>query len=356
MIDLAATRLPLVPFLPRISRLLATEGGLALMAEPGAGKSTLVPPFLMDEPWLGGRTIMMLEPRRIAAVAVAARIAELLGEPVGRRAGYRVRTAARVGKETRIEVVTEALLTRRIQEDPLLTGVGLVIFDEYHERSIHADLALALALEVRRARRDLALMAMSATLDEAGVAHLLGGQPGRAAPSLHCPGAAHPVRTEYRPIVQSGRWEEAFADGVSRLFDETAGSILAFLPGAGEIRRVGGRLSAALGPRAEVLPLHGTLRLEEQQRVIRPPKPGAARRVILATSIAETSLTVPGISIVADSGWARLSRFHPATGLDRLVTEKLTASSAEQRRGRAAARSGPLRALLVPVRAAPRPA
>ncbi len=335
MIDFSATGLPLVPFLPRISQLLEIHRALALTAEPGAGKSTLVPPFLMDEPWLKGRSILMLEPRRLAAVAVASRIAELLGEPAGRRAGYRVRTTARVGRETRIEVVTEALLTRRIQEDPLLRGVGLVIFDEYHERSIHADLALALALEVRRARPDLALLAMSATLDAAGVADLLGGQPGRPAPSLHCPGTTHPVRTEFRPISAPGRWEEAFADGVGRLFDETEGGILAFLPGAGEIRRVGGRLAAALGQRAEVLPLHGTLRLEEQRRVIQPQTPGAVRRVILATSIAETSLTVPGVSTVADSGWARLSRFHPATGLDRLVTEKLSASSAEQRRGRA---------------------
>jgi ATP-dependent helicase HrpB len=360
MIDFSPTGLPLVPFLPRISQVLRESRVLALTAEPGAGKSTLVPPFLLDEQWLGGRAILMLEPRRLAAVAVAARIAELLGEPVGRRAGYKVRTAARVGQETRIEVVTEALLTRRIQEDPLLEGVGLVIFDEYHERSIHADLALALAVEVRRARPDLALMAMSATLDAGGVAALLGGPAGVPAPSLHCPGTAHSVRTEYRPITGAGRWEDAFADGIARLFDETDGGILAFLPGAGEIRRVGGRLSAALGARADVLPLHGTLRLEEQRRVIEPPQdagtPGGmgrgrpsphpagnfspARRVILATSIAETSLTVPGISTVADSGWARLTRFHPATGLDRLVTEKLSASSAEQRRGRAG-RLGP---------------
>ena len=340
MIDFSATGLPLVPFLPEVSRLLEKDRTLALTAEPGAGKSTLVPPFLMDEAWLGGRSILMLEPRRLAAVSVAARIAELLGEPVGRRAGYRVRTAVRVGAETRIEVVTEALLTRRIQEDPLLQGVGLVIFDEYHERSIHADLALALALEVRAARPDLALLAMSATLDAAGVAVLLGAQRGRPAPSLHCPGTLHPVRTDYRPIGAAGRWEEPFADGVARLFDETEGSILAFLPGAGEIRRVGARLSAALDRRSEVLPLHGTLSLEEQKRVIQPPRPGALRRVILATSIAETSLTVPGISTVADSGWARLSRFHPSTGLDRLVTEKVSASSAEQRRGRAG-RLGP---------------
>ncbi len=340
MIDFSFTSLPLVPFLARISRELERSRLLALTAEPGAGKSTLVPPFLMDEPWLGGRTILMLEPRRLAAVAVASRIAELLGEPVGRRAGWRVRTSLRVSRETRIEVVTEALLTRRIQEDPLLQGVGLVIFDEFHERSIHADLALALALEVRRARPDLALLVMSATLDTAGVSDLLGAGPGSPAPSLHCPGTLHPVRVEHRPIRAPQRWEEELADGIARMFDETGGGILAFLPGAAEIRRVGGRLAAALGPRAEVLPLHGTMRLEDQRRVILPPEPGGRRRLVLATSIAETSLTVPGISSVADSGWARLTRFHPATGLDRLVTEKVSASSAEQRRGRAG-RLGP---------------
>jgi len=340
VIDFSFTSLPLVPFLPRISRELEVARVLALTAEPGAGKSTLVPPFLMDEPWLGGRSILMLEPRRLAAVAVASRIAELLGEPVGRRAGWRVRTSTRVSRETRIEVVTEALLTRRIQEDPLLQGVGLVIFDEFHERSIHADLALALALEVRRARRDLALLVMSATLDTGGVSALLGEGPGSPAPSLHCPGTLHPVPVEHRPVRTPQRWEEEFADGVARLFDETEGGILAFLPGAAEIRRVGSRLAAAVGPRAEVLPLHGTMRLEDQRRVILPPEPGGRRRLVLATSIAETSLTVPGISAVADSGWARLTRFHPATGLDRLVTEKVSASSAEQRRGRAG-RLGP---------------
>jgi ATP-dependent helicase HrpB len=340
VIDFSPTALPLVPFLPRISALLQQERSLALTAEPGAGKSTLVPPYLLDEAWLSGRSIVMLEPRRLAAVAVATRIAELLGETVGRRAGYRVRTAARVGRETRIEVVTEALLTRRIQEDPLLQGVGLVIFDEFHERSIHADLALALALEVRRARPDLALLAMSATLDASGVAGLLGEGRERPAPSLHCPGTMHPVRTVYRPVSPTGWWEEAFADGLGRLFEETSGGMLAFLPGAKEIRRVGSRLSAALGSRAEVLPLHGTLGLEEQRQVISPPEKARARRVILATSIAETSLTVPEISTVADSGWARISRFHPATGLDKLVTERVSASSAEQRRGRAG-RLGP---------------
>jgi ATP-dependent helicase HrpB len=340
VIDFSFTSLPLVPFLPQISQELERTRALALTAEPGAGKSTLVPPFLMDEPWLGGRAVLMLEPRRLAAVAVASRIAELLGEPAGRRAGWRVRTSSRVSRETRVEVVTEALLTRRIQEDPLLQGVGLVIFDEFHERSIHADLALALALEVRRARPDLALLVMSATLDTAGVAALLGEGPGVPAPSLHCPGTLHPVRVEHRPVRTAQRWEEEFADGVARLFDETDGGILAFLPGVAEIRRVGARLAGALGPRADLLPLHGTMRLEDQRRIIQAPEAGSRRPLVLATSIAETSLTVPGISAVADAGWARLTRFHPATGLDRLVTERVSASSAEQRRGRAG-RLGP---------------
>ena len=360
MIDFSSTGLPLVAHLPEISALLDRSRCLVLTAEPGAGKSTLVPPFLMDEPWLSGRSIVMLEPRRLAAASVAARIAELLGETVGGRAGYRVRTASRVSRETRIEVVTEALLTRRIQDDPLLDGVGLVILDEFHERSVHADLALALAIEVRRARPDLALLVMSATLDTEPVAELLRGSQGAPAPTLHCPGTLHPVTTRYRPAGPGNRWEEGFADGVARLFDETDGDILAFLPGAGEIRRVGARLGGLLAGRAEVLPLHGTMRLEDQQRVIRPaegptggraadgrpadrrPSAGhpAARRVILATSIAETSLTVPGIRTVADCGWSRISRFHPGSGLDRLVTERVSSSGADQRRGRAG-RLGP---------------
>ena len=341
MIDFSRTGLPLVPHLPKISEILEGRRRLVLTAEPGAGKSTLVPPYLMDEPWLSGHTIVMLEPRRLAAASVAARIAELLGEPVGARAGFRVRTASRVSRETRIEVVTEALLTRRIQEDPLLGGVGLVILDEFHERSVHADLALAFAIEVRRARPELALLVMSATLDTEPVAGLLRGADGEKAPALHCPGTLHPVTTQYRPTGQGTRWEEAFADGAARLFDETEGDILAFLPGAGEIRRVGARLGGALSGRAEVLPLHGTMRLEDQQRVIRPVEGGASgRRVILATSIAETSLTVPGIRTVADCGWSRISRFHPGSGLDRLVTERVSASGADQRRGRAG-RLGP---------------
>jgi ATP-dependent helicase HrpB len=338
-VDLSGIDLPLVPFLPQISAILDSERALILTAEPGAGKSTLVPPFLLDQPWLAGRKIVMLEPRRLAAAAVASRIAELLGEPVGGRAGYRVRSAARVSRDTRIEVVTEALLTRAIQADPLLAGEGLVIFDEFHERSIHADLAFALALEVRRARPDLAVLVMSATLETGPVAAMLGrGSPARV---LHCPGRPFPVDTRYSPLGSGRqRWEEGFADGCARLFDGTDGDVLAFLPGAAEIRRVGGRLAALLGGRAEVLGLHGAMSLEDQQTVVRPGVGLRGRRVILATSIAETSLTVPGVRAVADSGWARLARFHAATGLDRLVTERETQSSADQRRGRAG-RLGP---------------
>jgi ATP-dependent helicase HrpB len=338
-VDLARLDLPLAPFLPRISALLQQARCLVLSAEPGAGKSTLVPPFLLDQPWLDGKRIVMLEPRRLAAAAVASRIAELLGEPVGGRAGYRVRGASRVGSSTRIEVVTEALLTREIQDDPLLAGTGLVVFDEFHERSIHADLALALAMDVRRARPDLALLVMSATLDTGRVAGLLGG--GSPAPVLDCPGRLHPVETRYRPLgADRRRWEEGFAEASARLFDESGGDLLAFVPGAAEIRRAGAALAGRLGDRADVLGLHGSMSLEDQQRIVRPGGAGKRRRVILATSIAETSLTVPGVRAVADSGLSRIARFHPATGLDRLVTEKESLSSADQRRGRAG-RLGP---------------
>jgi ATP-dependent helicase HrpB len=344
--DLSATGLPLLPFLPGISAELEAHRLLVLTAEPGAGKSTLVPPFLMEAPWLAGKKIIMLEPRRLAAAAVASRIADLLGEPLGKRAGYRVRSSSRVSRETRVEVVTEALLTRAIQNDPLLGGVGLVIFDEFHERSIHADLAMALTLEVRRARPDLALLVMSATIDGGRVSAFLGG-----APALSCPGRLHPVETRHIPVQDRQRWEDAVSAALPRVVEETEGDVLVFLPGVPEIRRVSTRISAALAGRIEIQGLHGSLPLEEQRRVLAGGTEnvgphggqggaGARRRVVLATSIAETSLTVPGVRVVADAGWARLTRFHPATGLDRLVTERVSVSAAEQRRGRAG-RLGP---------------
>ncbi len=284
----------------------------------------------------------MLEPRRLAAAAVAARISELLGEPLGRRAGYRVRSAARVGPETRLEVVTEALIARALEADPLLADTGLVILDEFHERSIHADLGLALLMETRRARPDLALLVMSATLDTDRVAAFIAADdPAGAAPVIDCPGRVYPVETSYRPIPDGPRWEGAFADLVAALLPEAGGDVLAFLPGVREIERVAERLAALTrGNGPEVVPLHGSLPLERQQEVLRPRGPGAARRVVLATSIAETSLTVAGIRLVVDAGWARTAELHHATGLERLVTVRASSSSADQRRGRAG-RLGP---------------
>ena len=332
--DLAATGLPLVPFLPRIDEALERRRLCVLTAEPGAGKSTLVPAWLLDRPWLRGRKIRMLEPRRLAAAAVAARISELLGEPLGRRAGYRVRSASRVGPETRLEVVTEALLARALEADPLLGDTGLVILDEFHERSIHADLALALLLETRRARPDLAVLLMSATLDAGRVAAFVGADdPAGPAPVVDCPGRVFPVDTTYRPLAGARHWEDAFADLVAGAISDAGGDVLAFLPGVREIERVAARLAGRTG--AEVVLLHGSLSLERQQAVLRPRSPGAHPRAVLATSIAETSLTVAGVRTVVDAGWARTSELHHATGLERLVTTRVSASSADQRRGRA---------------------
>jgi ATP-dependent helicase HrpB len=335
--DLTRIDLPLVPRLPELGRTLGEAGLCVLVAEPGAGKSTLVPIYLLGEAWLSGGRILMLEPRRLAAASVAARSAELLGEKVGESVGYSVRYERRVGPKTRVEIMTEALLTRRIQSDPGLDGVGLVIFDEFHERSIHADLALALALEVRELRPDLRILVMSATIDSGVVAAHLGGT-GKPAPVLDCPGRSYPVETAWRPLPLTGRWEGDFARGLAETMAAGAGDVLVFLPGVREISRVGEGLSA-IRLDADVLPLHGMLSLDEQRRVI-APNPQARRRVILATSIAETSLTVPRIGIVADSGWARLTRYHPASGMDRLVTERASLASADQRRGRAG-RLGP---------------
>ncbi len=359
--DLARTGLPLVPFLPAIDEALDRRRLCVLTAEPGAGKSTLVPAYLIDRPWLAGSKIRMLEPRRLAAAAVAARISELLGEPLGRRAGYRVRSAVRVGPETRLEVITEALLARALEADPLLADTGLVILDEFHERSIHADLALALLAETRRARPDLAVLLMSATLDAGRVASFISDDdPAGPAPVIECPGRVFPVETSYRPLSHGARWEGEFGDLVADLLPNAGGDVLAFLPGVREIERVAGRLATfASGSSFEVFPLHGSLPLERQQEVLRPRAAEAKQRVVLATSIAETSLTVPGIRLVVDAGWARTAELHHATGLERLVTSRVSASSADQRRGRAG-RLGPGRCVrawkeseLLPDRPAP---
>lgn len=300
-----------------------------LEAPPGAGKTTLVPLALKDESWAVGKTILMLEPRRIAARASAHRMAELLGEGVGETVGYRVRHESRVGPGTRIEVLTEALLTRRLQHDPELARVALVIFDEFHERSLDADLALALALECQSALNpDLRLLVMSATLDGARVSGLLGG-----APVIRSEGRMFPVETIYAPQGETRDNGAAVAAVIRRALRESEGGVLAFLPGEAEIRSAE-RALADLPPHHLVLPLYGNLSFDAQKAAIAPAAPGI-RRIVLATAIAETSLTIPDIRVVVDSGLSRQPRFDPASGMTRLVTTRLALSSAEQRRGRA---------------------
>ncbi len=336
------TPLPIEPVLPRLRELLRGHTGVVLQAPPGAGKTTRVPLALLDEPWLRGKRVLVLEPRRMAARAAAARMASLLGEPVGRTVGYRVRMDSRVGPETRIEVVTEGVLTRLLQSDPALEGVGLVAFDEFHERSLHADLGLALCLQARELlRADLRLLVMSATLDGGPVAELLGRRAGEGpAPVLTSEGRSWPVETRYRARPVEGWIEPVAARAVVEALEEDHGDVLVFLPGAAEIRRVEERLREERLPRgAELVPLFGSLPREAQDRAIRPSPPGR-RKVVLSTSIAETSLTIEGVRVVIDSGLARVPRFDPRTGMSRLETVTVSRASADQRRGRAG-RLGP---------------
>ena len=305
---------------------IRSHGRAVLVAPPGAGKTTRVPLALMDQ--VAGR-ILMLEPRRLAARAAAERLAQSLGEAVGGRVGYRMRGESVRG--SRIEVVTEGILTRMIQTDPALEGVGCVIFDEFHERSLNADLGLALVWEARGAlREDLAVLVMSATLDAGPVAAMLDD-----APVVTSEGRAFPVETRWlgRPLPAGGRLADDAARLIARAEDETretGGTILAFLPGEGEIRRVTAALS---GTGCEVLPLYGALPAAAQRAALAPP--GAVRRIVLATAIAETSLTIPGVRVVVDAGRARRARFDPGSGMSRLVTERVSRAEADQRRGRA---------------------
>jgi ATP-dependent helicase HrpB len=321
-----ADPLPIDDVLPALCAALATCGQAVLQAPPGAGKTTRVPLALL--PRIAGR-ILMLEPRRLAARAAAARMADTLGEALGETVGYRIRGESRVGPRTRIEVVTEGILTRMIQSDAELPGVGLVIFDEFHERSLQADLGLALALEIRSALRpDLQLLVMSATLDAAPVAALMGD-----APLVTSLGRAFPVETRWlpRPPDASLRFEASVAALVRQALDEVPeGDLLAFLPGEGEIRRVEAQLGAI--PGLEVRPLFGAMDFAAQQAALAP---ATTRKLVLATSIAETSLTIEGVRVVVDGGRARRARFDPASGMSRLVTERVTRAEAEQRRGRA---------------------
>lgn len=320
------TRLPIDDALPDLRAALAARGMAVLQAPPGAGKTTRVPLDLL--PMVRGR-IVMLEPRRLAARAAAERMAETLGEKPGQTVGYRIRGEARVSAATRIEVVTEGILTRMIQSDPELPGVGLLIFDEFHERSLNADLGLALALEIRGALRDdLWLLVMSATLDAAPVAALMGD-----APLITSEGRAFPVETRWlpRPVDPSMRYEGAVAGLVAQAVEECPeGGVLVFLPGEGEIRRVAAALR--LPPDCVVRPLFGAMDFAAQRAALAPVE---GRKVVLATSIAETSLTLPDIRVVVDGGRARRARFDPNSGMSRLVTERVTRAEAEQRRGRA---------------------
>ncbi|PGH54660.1 ATP-dependent helicase HrpB [Azospirillum palustre] len=328
--------LPIDPVLPALLEALDSRGTAVLQAPPGAGKTTRVPLALLEAGWLKGRKILVLEPRRLAARAAARRMASMLGEAVGETVGYRVRLDTKVGPRTRIEVVTDGLFLRQLQEDPELPAVGAVLFDEFHERGIDSDLALALVQEARGALRDdLRLVVMSATLDAAPVAALLADTQGPAQ-MVTSEGRAHPVETRHLDAPAQGtRIEDAVAAAVRRALREEPGNALVFLPGVGEIRRVQSLLDQSdLGPNTVIAPLYGDLSAEAQDRAIGPTPPGQ-RKIVLATSIAETSLTIEGIRIVVDSGLMRVPRFDPRGGMTRLATVKVSQASAEQRRGRA---------------------
>ncbi len=305
-----------------------------LTAPPGAGKSTVLPLALLDAPWLRGRSILMLEPRRLAARAVAARMAQQLGEALGETVGYRIRFESKVSARTRIEVLTEGILTRRLQHDAALDGVGLVIFDEFHERSLNADLALALCRESQSALRDdLRILIMSATLDAAALCGALDD-----APAVEADGRPHPVTLRYAEREPDGPLPFFVADAVTRALAEEAGDVLAFLPGVGEITRAQDVLEAR-HPDLRICPLYGDQSLDAQQAAIQPARDGV-RRVVLATAIAETSLTIEGVRVVIDCGYARVPRFDPRSGLTGLETVRITRDSADQRAGRAG-RLGP---------------
>lgn len=332
----APTGLPVEECVPALRHALADAGQAVLVAPPGAGKTTVLPLRLLDEPWLAGRRILMLEPRRLAARAAAGRMASLLGGPVGETVGFATRDERRVGRATRIEVVTEGILTRRLQADPSLPGVGLVVFDEAHERNLQADLALALLLDARPALRpDLRILAMSATLQAAAVAALLGD-----APVVESAGRSHEVVVHWLPRRPADRLEGAVTAAVQRAVRDEPGDVLVFLPGAADIRRVEAALSGGgLPAGVDVRPLFGALAAAAQDAALTPSPPGR-RRVVLATDIAESSLTVEGVRIVVDAGLARSPRFDPRTGLTRLHTGPNSRASAEQRAGRAG-RTGP---------------
>jgi ATP-dependent helicase HrpB len=325
--------LPIDAALPELTAALRGNNAAVLVAPPGAGKTTRVPLILAAEPWaqLSGPTsrILVLEPRRLAARAAAARMAHNLGEAVGETVGLRVRFGSKVSRKTRIEIVTEGIFTRMIVDDPVLAGVAAVLFDEFHERSLDADLGLALARDAQQGlREDLKILVMSATIDGARVGALLGG-----APVIESQGRIFPVETRYvgrdaRPI------EPQLADTIARAMRAERGSVLAFLPGAAEIRRTQNLLESRADEATDIVPLYGALGGDEQARAIEPAQPDR-RKIVLATSIAETSITIEGVRVVVDSGLARVPRYEPDFGVTRLDTVRVSRAAADQRRGRA---------------------
>jgi ATP-dependent helicase HrpB len=322
-------RLPVTEVLGDIMQALADGARAVLSAPPGAGKTTLVPLALLDQAWCTGK-IILLEPRRLAARAAASRMASLLGEQVGERVGYRMRLDNKVSAKTRIEVVTEGVFARMILDDPELTGVSAVIFDEFHERSLDADFGLALALDVQSALRDdVRILVMSATLDVERVAGLL-GEP----PVIKSEGRTFPIDIQHRDRAPNERIEDAMTRAIVEAHSNDTGSILAFLPGQAEILRTAERLAGRFGPETVVVPLYGNLSQKEQDLAIRPA-PAGQRKIVLATSIAETSITIDGVRIVIDSGQQRLPVFEPSTGITRLETVRVSRASADQRAGRA---------------------
>ncbi|MCK1719059.1 ATP-dependent helicase HrpB [Bradyrhizobium sp. 141] len=325
------TPLPIDAVLDDLSRTLETNNAAVLVAPPGAGKTTRVPLVLLDAPWARGKKIIVLEPRRIAARASADRMAKSLGERPGETVGYRVRFGSKISRATRIEVVTEGIFTRQILDDPELSGVGAILFDEFHERSLDADMGLALARDAQTGlREDLRILVMSATLDGARVAKLLG-----EAPVVESEGRAFPVDTRYLGRKADAPVERQMADAIASALRADSGSVLAFLPGAAEIRRTQNFLSERVQDASiEIVPLFGALDAAVQDRAIAPP-PKGSRKVVLATSIAETSLTIEGVRIVVDSGLARVPRYEPDIGLTRLETVRASRAAVDQRRGRA---------------------
>ncbi|MDX2481109.1 MAG: helicase-related protein, partial [Desulfuromusa sp.] len=316
--------LPIHDILPELKATLAAHQTVILQAPPGAGKTTQVPLALLDEDWLQGQKILILEPRRLAATNAARYMSKLYGDSVGKTIGYTIRYQRQVSKQTRIEVVTEGILTRRLQSNPELDGIGLIIFDEFHERNLNTDLALALCHDAQQGlREDLKILIMSATLDGAPLAKLLD------APLLSSAGRSYPVTIHYT-VQENDNLVAGTTAAIQRALRETEGDILVFLPGAGEINRCWQLLKDL--DEIDICPLYSALPYPEQEKAIRA---GNRRKVVLSTNIAETSLTIEGVRVVIDSGYARQPRFDPASGLTRLEKVRISQASAEQRTGRA---------------------